>query len=251
MFILKKLLSAMVLPPFSLILLALAGLCLMRRWPRIGRSLMAGALLILMLMSVPLVGKRLLRTLEDAPPLPYVAAQTRASLASAQAIVVLAGGSYPNAAEYGGDTTNSLSLQRVRYAARLQRLSGLPLLVTGGAPFGGRPEAESMSQVLAEELATPARWIEADSRDTAENALFSARLLRQAGISRIVLVTHAWHMPRSRELFEAQGMTVIAAPTGYANDAHALLEDLLPQAAALDASSFAAHEWLGRLWHRR
>ena len=251
MFILKKLISAMILPPFSLFLLALVGLCLMRRWQRLGRSLMAGSLLMLMLLSVPLVGKRLLRTLEDVPPLPPAAALTQQSLASAQAIVVLAGGSYPDAAEYGGDTVNSFSLQRVRYAARLQRASGLPLLVSGGAPFGGRPEAESMSQVLSEELGTPPRWVEAASRDTAENALYSARLLHQAGITRIALVTHAWHMPRSRELFEAQGLTVIAAPTGYANDAHALLEDLLPHPAALTEGSFAAHEWLGRLWNRR
>ncbi len=248
MFILKKLLTAVVLPPFNLFLLLLAGLCLMRRWPRLGRSLTAGSLVLLMLLSLPVVGNRLLRTLEAVPPVSHDAAETLSALQSAQAIVVLGGGSYPGAMEYGGDTVNAYSLERLRYAARLRKISGLPLLVTGGAPFGGRPEAESMRQVLTEEFAVPVRWTEAASRDTAENALFSARLLRQSGISRIVLVTHAWHMSRARALFESQGLTVIAAPTGFTNDSPSLLDDLLPKASALDKSSIAIHEWLGQLW---
>lgn len=251
MFILKKLLAALAVPPFSLLLLAVLGLCCARRWPRFGRGLAASVLTLLMLMSLPLVGKRLLRTLEDAPPLPAAASELRRSLADAQAIVVLGGGSYPAAVEYGGDTVNALSLQRLRYGARLQRLSGLPLLVSGGAPFGGRPEAESMRQALVEEFGVTPRWVEAASRDTAENALYSAQQLRQAGVTRVALVTHAWHMPRARELFAAQDLTVIAAPTGFANDSPSLLADLLPHPAALGESSVAVHEWLGRLWNRR
>lgn len=251
MFILKKLVSAALLPPYSLFLLTLWGIWLMHRRQRAGRRVAVASLLALMLMSMPLVGKRLLRTLEDAAPLPAAAAPLRQSLASAQAIVVLGGGSYPAAVEYGGDTVNGYSLQRVRYAARLQRLTGLPLLVTGGAPFGGRPEAASMAEALEGEFAVKPRWVEMASRDTAENALYSAQLLRAAGITRVALVTHAWHLPRARELFVAQGLTVIAAPTGFANDSPSLLEDLLPHPAALTESSFALREWLGRLWNRR
>jgi len=204
-----------------------------------------------MLLSLPLVGNRLQRMVETAPPLPPTPQQTLQALAQTQAIVVLGGGSYLAAAEYGGDTVSRHTLLRLRYAARLQRISGLPLLVSGGAPFGSRPEAVSMRQVLTEEFGVPVRWLEDASLDTAQNAEFSARLLRQDGIVRIALVSEAAHMARAVEMFQRQGLTVLAAPTGFANDSPVLLEDLLPNAEALENSRAALHEWLGRLWYAR
>lgn len=250
MFILKKLVSAVILPPFCLFLLLLAGVCLTHRWPRLGRFLTVGSLILLMLLSIPLVGVRLLRTLEESPPIAHLPSVIRDTLQPAEAIVVLGGGSYPGAVEYGGDTVNAQSLERLRYAAYLQRISGKPLLVTGGAPFGGRPEAELMRQTLIAEFGVPVRWAETASRDTSENALFSARLLQQDNIAHVVLVTHAWHMSRAQGLFERQGVTVIAAPTGFTHDSPSWLEDLLPKVSALDKSSTAIREWLGLLWYR-
>ena len=121
MFILKKFIVAAILPPFGPLLLILAGLWMMRRWPRFGRTLTFGALFLLMLMSLPLVEIRLQRLAETSPPLPYLPQQTLQALAGAQAIVVLGGGTYPAAAEYGGDTVSRNTLLRIRYAARLQR----------------------------------------------------------------------------------------------------------------------------------
>jgi uncharacterized SAM-binding protein YcdF (DUF218 family) len=249
MFILKKLIAAAILPPCGLLLLMLLGLWLMRRRPRLGRNLTLAALLLLLLLSLPLVGNRLQRMGETTPPLPYMPQQMLQALGRAQAIVVLGGGSNSEAAEYGGDTVNRHTLQRLRYAARLQRISGLPLLVSGGAPFGGRPEAVSMREALTEDFGVPVRWLDEASLDTAQNAEFSARLLRQDGIERIALVTEATHMARAVEMFRRQGLTVVAAPTGFANDSPVLFEDLLPSAEALGNSRVALHEWLGQLWY--
>ncbi|HQW19560.1 MAG TPA: YdcF family protein [Rhodocyclaceae bacterium] len=249
MFILKKFIVAAILPPFGPLLLILAGLWMMRRWPRFGRTLTFGALFLLMLMSLPLVEIRLQRLAETSPPLPYLPQQTLQALAGAQAIVVLGGGTYPAAAEYGGDTVSRNTLLRIRYAARLQRISGLPLLVSGGAPFGSRPEALSMREALTEDFSVPVRWIEDASLDTAQNAEFSARLLKQSGIGRIALVTGAEHMARAADLFQRQGLTVIAAPTGFANDSPSLIENLLPDSEVLARSQAVLHEWLGRIWN--
>lgn len=251
MFILKKIIVAALLPPFGPLLLMLAGLCLMRRWPRLGRSLTLGALLLLMLLNLPLVGNRLQHIVETVPALPPMPQQTLQALAQAQAIVVLGGGSRPAAVEYGGDTVNQQTLLRLRYAARLQRISGLPLLVSGGQPYGGRPEAMSMREVLTEEFGVPVRWMENASIDTAQNAEFSARLLRQDGIGRIALVTEAAHMARAVEMFRRQGLTVIAAPTGFAGSSPALSENLLPNAEALRSSHTAMREWFGQFWYVR
>lgn len=244
MFLLKKLLAALILPPAGPILLALFGLWLSRarsrRWQHGGVWLAALSLLGLLLLSLPIVGNTLMAPLEPHPPV------TAAQLRHAQAIVILGGGSYYAAPEYGGDTVGSASLVRVRYGARLARETGLPVLVTSGSPHGGRPEAETMREVLEREFGVKVRWSEAASRDTAENASMSAPLLKAAGITRIALLSHGWHLPRAIPLFEHEGLAVIPAPTLFSTASPSLLESLLP-GDGLGLSRMALHEYLGRL----
>ena len=241
MFFLKKLLTALALPPTSLLILALFGLWLTRRHPRSGRWLASLALLGLFVLSLPIVSTALLCSLEAQAPV------TARQLARAQTIVVLGGGVYHQAPEYGHDTVGRSSLERIRYAAHLQRHHGLPLLVTGGAPFGGRPEGEAMKEAIEQDFGGQVRWVESVSRDTQENARLSAPLLKAAGISRIALVSHAWHLRRAIPLFEQQGFEVIPAPTVFSRDPDHPLALFLPKAKALSDSSMALHEWLGLL----
>lgn len=244
MFLLKKLLAALILPPTGPLLLAFLGVWLSARpnrlWRHAGFTLSTFSLLSLFALSLPVVGNSLMAGLESAPPI------SRIELARAQAIVILGGGSYFGAPEYAGDTVNGATLERLRYGARLASESRLPLLVTGGAPWGGRPEAESMKAVLEGEFGIPVRWVENKSADTAENARLSAPLLKAEGITRIALLSHGWHLPRAIPLFEREGLTVIAAPTVFSIGSPSLLENLLP-GAGLNRSRQAIHEYLGRL----
>jgi uncharacterized SAM-binding protein YcdF (DUF218 family) len=244
MFLLKKIIASVILPPFSLILLVLAGLWLSRRRPKTGYGIAVVSLLTLLALSMPLVAGNLIRSLEWYGPI------QAEQLAKAQAIVILGGGNYRGAPEYGGDTVGHITLERIRYGIHLQRQTHLPILVTGGAPFGGRPEADTMAESIREDFSGTVRWVENSSRDTAENAALSAPMLRASGISRIVLISQAWHLPRARSHFEHAGLQVIPAPTGFNTAASVSLEQLLPQAGALAASSRAIQEWLGILAKR-
>ena len=76
-----------------------------------------------------------------------------AAISQAQAIVIVAGGRHRNAPEYGGETVNPLTLERLRYGARLARASGLPILLSGGAPSGGTAEALLMRDALERDFA--------------------------------------------------------------------------------------------------
>lgn len=241
MYLVKKLVSALALPPVDLLLLALFGLWLARRHPRLGRATALVALLCMFALSVPLTGEILMSSLETTPPI------AAAQLAQAQAIVILGGGNYVAAPEYGGDTVGNATLERIRYGAYLQRQSGLPILVTSGSPFGGRPEGETMKEALERDFHARVKWTENESRDTAENAAYSAAILKAAGISRIALVSHVWHLPRAVELFERQGLQVFPAPTGYSTHSPSLLSRVLPSADAFAYGSRALHEWMGRL----
>jgi len=240
-FLAKKIVSALILPPAGPLLLAALGLLLLRRWPRTGRALAWGGIAFLWLISTPLIAQALLRTLETAPPIDML------KIGNAQAIVVLGGGNYSAAPEYGGDTVSRITLERVRYAARLAREIGLPLLVTGGAPQLGAPEGLAMRDVLERDFGVPVRWVEDRSLDTRENAVNSAAILRPAGVARVLLVSHAFHMPRALAAFADTGLEVIPAPTAFTTSGPFRLTQLLPSAQGLERGYFALHEWLGIL----
>lgn len=243
LFLLKKIVSALILPPTSLILLAFVGLWLMRRDPKTGRVLTLLSLITLLILSLPVTGNALLQSLETVPPI------SEAQLKDIQAIVILGGGKNNEAPEFGNqDTVNRWTLQRLRYGAYLQLQTGKPILVTGGAPLGGRPEADTMSETLQRDFHAKDVWAEDQSKDTSENATFSASFLKEHGIQRVAIISQAWHLPRAVQLFEQQGLTVYQAPTGYTNEDNEPVIRWLPKASALDKSSMALKEYLGRIF---
>lgn len=248
LFWLKKLVSILLLPPLLPFLLIFAGLLIGRRRTRGSSLLVWIGLVVGVALITPVSVGWMLEALEPRVPL------QSEQLADAEAIVILGGGRTSDAPEYGGDTVNRFTLERLRYGARLARRSGLPVLVSGGAPGGDIPEAILMKSALEEDFGIRVRWVEASSRDTRQNARYSALQLRASGISRIALVTHAAHMKRAKIEFESQGLQVVSAPTAWQGPRGGRNEDealaVAPNPAAAYAGWYAAHEWLGLLAYR-
>jgi uncharacterized SAM-binding protein YcdF (DUF218 family) len=240
-YLLRAAVRALLLPPGGPLLVAVLGLILLNRRPKLGRVLAWGGVLALLLLSLPAVAYLLLRSAGDPPALDLEQAR------SAQAVVILGGGLRYNAAEFGGDTLGRYTLERVRYGARVARATGLPVLVSGGSLAGGKTEAGLMREALEHEFGVPVKWAEARSRDTHENARESAVILRAAGVTRVVLVTHAPHMPRSRAEFERAGLEVVPAPTHVIGPSGHRVLDYLPSVFALQASHYACYELLGNV----
>lgn len=200
--------------------------------------------LLLYLLSIPAVANRLLGSLEPA---------TAVHLAQpAQAIVILGGGLYAKTPEYGGETIDALTLERVRYGARLHRMTKLPILVTGGKLMNGQQASEGalMAISLREDFGVPVQWIENRAHTTEENAVLAARMLRPLGITRVFLVSHAWHMPRATRAFSAAGLNPVAAPTGFTTSFRSDIRSFIPDAKSLRKSYYAMHEAIGLLWYR-
>ncbi len=236
-------LAALLLPPGILILVMAGGLVLHRTRPRLGASLITGGLAALYVLSMPLTADALLSTLEGGSP--------ATNNGGGAAIVVLGGGKYHVAPEYGGDTVLGATLIRLRYAAYLQRQTGLPILVSGGSPEGSaQSEAELMQRTLQNEFSVPVRWVEGGSANTLENARLSYRMLAAENIRTIHLVTHAWHMPRAQLVFEAAGFKVIPAATDYTTRYRLTILDVLPNALALRNNALFFHEIIGIVWYR-
>lgn len=243
--LITNLLAALLLPPLNLLLLGTLGLLLWHKRPRLSRLLISLTLSLLWLLSTPFIAETLLQQIEGSPQALNFKART------ADAIVVLGGGTYFHAPEYGTDTVSEPALARLRYAAKLYRETGKPILVTGGKPLGNElSEAQQMKRVLEQEFNVPVRWTEGASDNTMENARFSHQLLSKAGIKRIYLVTHAWHMPRSAYAFQQTGLEVIPAATAFTTRYQTTPLAFLPNAGSLRDSSIFMHEMVGQLWYR-
>ena len=247
-----KIIGLLLLPPGIILVIALFGLLLQIKWQRLGMFFLVVSILLLFVLSLPLTGAYLLAQLESyAPPVGPVLDEERKLKAGA--IVVLGGGRYANAPEYGVDTVNALTLERLRYGTYLQGLTGLPILVTGGALYSDAlSEAELMQTALKEIFNTKAQWLEKQSRNTMENAIYSQQILTSAGYKQIYLVTHSWHMRRAAWTFEQVGLDVIPAPMNFTTltSTDRVIFGNLPSGGGLMMSSTALHEYLGLIWYK-
>jgi uncharacterized SAM-binding protein YcdF (DUF218 family) len=232
------LVKVLVLPPNGPLLVIVAGIALAGRWPRLGRRMAIAGMLVLTVLSMPIVGAWMIERLDSPPPLDV------RKPTDAQAIVILGGGVRRYAAEYQEPTISGITRARGRYGAKLARRTGLPVLVSGGAARDLPAEAPLMRKVLVDELGVPVRWVEAKSRDTHENAVNSAALLKASGISRVILVGHSFDFPRTRKEFEAAGIGVIPAPINIPSTAEVSALDFVPSLGGMQLSYFATYEIL-------
>lgn len=251
---LSKLLPPFIYPLGLACLLILLALLLQRRagWQQ---AVLILALLVLWAGGSRWVAMGLARSLERRylPPTP---------LPAAEAIVLLGGGTA--SADYPRPITEVNGAgDRVLYAAWLYQQGKAPMILVSGGLLDWTPlhttPAEDMTALLGMMGVPPeAVWQQDGSRNTYEDALFSAKILREKGIRHILLVTSAWHMPRSVRLFQAQGLDVTPAPTDFnvtdadwesltSSDVRLQILGLLPSAENLGLTSRMLKEYLGML----
>ena len=140
---------------------------------------------------------------------------------------------------------------RVWHAARLYKSGKAPIVV----PSAGRndwqphlPTQASTEALFLQDLGVPAQAVilEERSRNTYENALFCAALMKRLGAKRALLVTSALHMPRAAAALRKTGIEFTAVATDFeVGDGPTTVLDWLPNSQALQRSTFALHEWIG------
>lgn len=259
MFVFLSKLLPLFIYPLGLACLLLAAALFIRRSARAKNILIATALLLLFVGGNRWVATYLTRSLEWR----YLPQQNYPQV---DAIVVLGGGTDPASYPRIGAEVNGAG-DRVLYAAQLYKQGKAPhLLLSGGyiSFLSIRPStpAQEMAEILTRmDIPESALWLQNQSQNTAEDALYSSQMLKEKGISRVILVTSAMHMPRSVALFKQQGIEVIPAPTDYSvaqedldNLIHATpsgwLINLLPNAGSLSSTTTALKEYIGLLAYR-
>jgi uncharacterized SAM-binding protein YcdF (DUF218 family) len=246
----RGLLKLALLPPGILIILLVVAWLLGGR--ALGRLLSLAAIALFYFLSTPAGLDWLAQRVETIP------AQSTAQLqqSGAGAIWVLMGGIESNNPELAGAARlGTFSMARVDYALHLHRETGLPIALSGGTPLGDRPaSAEVAAGWLRQQAQVEPLLVEANSLDTWENARESAARLTDLGVERVLLVTHAFHMPRAMISAKAAGIDAVPAPCCFEHTPPALkkpglLTDWLPTPGVLGKNYLMLHEMVGLVWY--
>jgi uncharacterized SAM-binding protein YcdF (DUF218 family) len=263
-FLLSKLLPSLLYPlGASLLLQCLALAARRRRW---STPVATAGLLLLLLPSLPLVSRPLVRSLED-----RAVSLTPAPLPRADVVLVLGGGLRPAGPPRLGVEVNE-SGDRLLGGVRLLRQRRAALLVVSGGRVSftaadPRPPEAVNARRLAEELGVPATAILSldTPRTTAEEATQFAAMARRHRWRSVLLVTSALHLPRAtatfRQTLSPQTPTVQVWPvatdflleppaTSGGVTVGSLLLDLIPDAGSLALSTSVLREWIGLVVYR-
>ena len=254
MFVMKKIVALFFYPVglcLGILILGLFCLWATRR-QRLGKVLVTLGTVLLLLLSTSLISSGLLVPLEQRYPSllhPETVSWGPKSSTSPKWIVVLGGGHVSDPRLPANSQISTTALGRVVEGVRLYKtIPGSKLLLSGGRVFDPVPEAEVMAQIAGLLGVKPQDIsLESDSRDTADQAEIIAKKI---GRERFILVTSAFHMPRSMALFRKRGLQPIPAPTDFqVRESQGFDPNrFFPNAKPLGQVESAVHEYLGLAW---
>ncbi len=238
--------------PISLaIIVGVLGILLgFTRFVRVGRVLMAGAIIALAAELLTPLGAALLRPLEDRFP------RQAADIPAPAGIIVLGGAVDTEKSEARGQVYQTPDAARMTTGVELaRRFPTAQLVYTGGSAglLGERPAEAIGARKLWLSLGVPPERMtfEAKSRNTWENGVFTRDLVKPKPGETWLLVTSAWHMPRSVGIFRHLGFDVIPYPVAYrtfGDDRDFLLPtSMIDKVIMLD---YSVKEWVGLLAYR-
>jgi uncharacterized SAM-binding protein YcdF (DUF218 family) len=243
--IVSKFLTFFALPSNDILAAGLIGLALIRtRFVCTGRRLVSASIVLFLAFGLLPLSKMLIAPLEERFP-PW-----DPSGGAPDGIIVLGGAIESAIAAVRPASELNEAAERITVVAELARkYQSARILYSGGdrslVPRGSEAQ---IAAALFETFGVPARrlMLEDRSRTTAENAAFSRRLVMPKPGERWLLVTSAYHMPRSIGAFRSAGFTVEAYPVDYRTTGPAdLWIPFESIATGLRRTDLAAHEWVG------
>lgn len=255
---LSKFLPLFIYPTGMITLLLLLG-CVYFRRKKLSRFFFISALIILLVAGNRWFSYLLARSLEWQ----YL---PESVIAPAEAIVVLGGGTESELIPRQAVEINSAG-DRMIHAADLYHQGMAPLIILSGGNIAWMdsveksPAADMRQIMLRLNVPDSALVLQSKSQNTGEDALYSAELLREKDLTRVILVTSAMHMPRSVALFQKQGIEVIPSPTDFtitedgwqrlfSPNIETVLTNILPNSSSLGLTTSAMKEYIGMFVYR-
>lgn len=149
----------------------------------------------------------------------------------------------------GREALSAVSMNRLITGLRLQKRLDIPIIISGGQVFTDSGTEAAVAKKVLLELGVSSQQILTDTkaRNTTENAVNVAVLCHEEQWRKIVLVTSAFHMPRSVLNFADKGLDIVPFPCDYQLSGKMQLSifNFMPQGFALELSAMALKEYLG------
>jgi len=250
MFIVSKIAGFFAIPSNLIILMGILGALLLRSsWARVGGRLVIASLVLLAIAGLSPLGNILILPLEERFP------AWDASRGTPDGIVVLGGAVTPDVAAARNDVALNEAAERMTATVELARRYPDARIIFSGGDAGivvSGNESEAALRVFERlGLAAGRVTVEDQSRNTFENALFSKRIAAPKPGERWLLVTSAYHMPRSIGIFRAAGFVVEAYPVDWrTRGAQDALRPFSTLAEGLRRTDTAVREWAGLVVYR-
>jgi uncharacterized SAM-binding protein YcdF (DUF218 family) len=231
-------------------LLLAAVLLIFTRMARFGRRLGLGTAMLLLVFGLSPAGNWLILPLEMRFPVPDLSGRT------IDGIIVLGGAVQERQTlAHGPLAMNDAGERVVAMADLARRYPAARVVFTGGAgaySAAPKPEAEVVREQLTTlGLATDRVLFETESLNTHENAILTKAMVKPAPGETWLLVTSAWHMPRSVGIFRKAGFSVVAYPVDFRTAGWQ--DSLRPFASVSDGlrrTDLATREWIGLIVYR-
>jgi uncharacterized SAM-binding protein YcdF (DUF218 family) len=238
-------------PDISLLLVLSAGVCLLYfDREMLGRRLITVATIIISLFSLLPITSMLLIPLENRFPIPEPLPK------DINGVIVLGGAENPILTQERGQASLVDSAERLTtFVSLARRFSDVKLVYAGGQGAIGIQEykAAFTARLLFEQMGLdPDRVIfDSQSRNTMENAQNAFKLVKPKKGEKWVLITSAWHMPRSVGIFRKLGWEVIPYPVDYKTTGKSEVTlRFPPRLSSTLAVSNVLYEWIGLTYYR-
>ena len=237
-----KFIYSFILPPgIFLIFLVLFAALLWKKERKLA-LLLSGFTFVFYVLSTSMISDALVRSLEQqyTPP----------AQANGDVIIVLGGGATRDTPDFGGfGNLSGGAANRILTAARLYEATRLPIILSGGQVFSDSGNEAEIAKRQLVQLHIPPKVIFIDNRslNTEQNAQFTNTILTEHGYKHPILITSAFHMPRSVLNFEKAGVTVTPYPVDYwsSREIHVYTAKFTPSAGALSAVATVLKEYIG------
>ncbi len=245
MFALSKIFWAYASPGSLLAFLLAAGLVMAatKKFAGLGRGVCAFVSVCLLAIALLPVGEWALTPLENN--------FSFQAIDHVDGIIVIGGDEQVRITQARGQLTAFESLRRFFTVNELAKsYLDAKIIFAGGSAFH-RPEGDEHEADIARDMMTeigvpPERMVfETQSRNTYENAVFSAQIVKPEPQQKWLLVTSAWHMTRAMGCFRAAGWDVYAAPAGYFTTGIYDTHSVLQFDQQMHLLSQAIHEYVG------
>ena len=251
LWIISKVFWQLASPDISLLLVLSAGVCLLYfDREKLGRGLITVATIIILLFSLFPISSMLLIPLENRFPIPEPLPK------DINGVIVLGGAESPKLTQERGQASLGNSAERLTtFLSLARRFSDVKLVYAGGQGAIGFQEykAAFTARLFFEQMGLdPDRVIfDSQSRNTIENAQNAFKLVKPKKGEKWVLITSAWHMPRSVGIFRKLGWEVIPYPVDFKTNGKLELTLVIPPKLSSTSSvSNVLYEWIGLIYYR-